>query len=64
MTHSLEKDQPYFTTEPGPSAAPAGTLPAGSKVLVTVPGVPYSQVVTDKGINAYTATDGLKPLGK
>jgi hypothetical protein len=64
MTHVLEKDQPYFTTEPGPSATPAGTLAMGSKVLVMAPGAPYSQVVTDKGLSAYTATDGLKPLGK
>jgi len=65
MTHSLEKDQPYFTTEPTSAAAtPAGTLPTGSKVLVIIPGAPYSQVVTDKGISAYTATDGLKPLGR
>jgi hypothetical protein len=64
MTHVLEKDQPYFTTAPTASATPAGTLPTGSKVLVMSPGAPYSQVVTDKGISAYTATDGLKPLGK
>jgi hypothetical protein len=64
MTHSVEKDQPYFTTEPTASATPAGTLMAGAKVLVIIPGAPYSQVLTEKGINAYTATDGLKPLGK
>jgi len=64
MTHVLEKDEPYYTTEPTASATPAGTLATGSKVLVIVPGAPYSQVVTDKGISAYTVTDGLKPLGK
>ena len=64
MTHVLEKEQPYFTSEPGPSATPAGMLAMGSKVLVIIPGAPYSQVMTDKGISAYTATDGLKPLGK
>jgi len=64
MTHVLEKDEPYFTSEPGPSATPAGTLKAGSKVLVIIPGAPYSQVMTDTGVSAYTVTDGLKPLGK
>ena len=64
MTHVLEKEQPYFTSEPGPSATPAGMLAMGSKVLVIIPGAQYSQVMTDKGISAYTATDGLKPLGK
>ena len=64
MTHVLEKDEPYYTTEPAASTTPTGTLAAGSKVLVIVPGAPYSQVVTDKGISAYTVTDGLKPIGK
>jgi len=39
-------------------------LKEGAKVLVIVPGAQYSQVVTDKGISAYTPTDGLKPIGK
>jgi hypothetical protein len=64
MTHSITADQPYFTSAPGAGVAPAGTLKAGSKVLVMVPDVPYSQVVTDMGIHAWTATEGLKPLGK
>jgi len=64
MTHSITKDQPYFTAMPGPGVAPAGTLKAGSKVLVIVPQVPYSQAITDTGISVYTATDGLQPLGK
>ena len=64
MTHVLAKDEPYFTDSPGPSATPAGTLAAGSKVLVMVPGAEYTQVVTDKGVSAYTPTDGLKPIGK
>jgi hypothetical protein len=64
MTHSISKDQPYFTAMPGPGVAPAGTLKAGSKVLVIIPGADYSQVVTDVGISAYTPTAGLTPLGK
>jgi hypothetical protein len=64
MTHSITKDQPYFTAMPGAGVAPAGMLKAGSKVLVIVPDASFSQVVTDMGISAYTSTDGLKPLGK
>ena len=65
LTHALTKDEPYFTSEPTtPSAAPAGTLKAGSKVLVVIPGAMYSQVITDTGMSAYTLTDGLQPLGK
>jgi hypothetical protein len=33
-------------------------------VLVLIPGATYSQVVSDTGVQAYTETDGLKPLGK
>jgi hypothetical protein len=64
LTHVLTKDEPYFTDAPTPGAAPAGTLREGSKVLVLIPGADYTQVTTDKGVSAYTATDGLKPLGK
>lgn len=64
MTHVLAKDEPYFTSEPTAASLPAGTLKQGSKVLLLVPGAEYSKVLTDKGVNAYTATDGLQPLGK
>ena len=64
MTHELTKDQPYFTDMPTASSTPAGTLKAGAKVLLLIPGADYSQVETDMGITYYTPTDGLKPLGK
>lgn len=64
MTHVLMKDEPYFTSDPGASATPAGTLKQGAKVLVLIPGTQYSKVITDTGIDAYTVTDGLQPLGK
>ena len=64
MTHVLAKDEPYFTSEPGAAATPSGTLKQGAKVLVLIPGTEYSKVVTDTGIDAYTVTDGLQPLGK
>jgi hypothetical protein len=64
LTHELTKDQPLFASEPAAGAKPDGMAKAGSKVLVLIPGADYSQVVTDTGISAYTATDGLKPVGK
>jgi hypothetical protein len=64
LTHSITKDQPYYSSMPAAGATPAGTLKAGSKVLVLIPGADYSQVITDMGVTAYTSTDGLKPLGK
>jgi len=64
LTHVLTKDEPFFLSEPGATDTPVGTLKSGSKVLVLIPGAQYSQVITDKGISAYTLTDGLKPLGK
>jgi len=64
MTHTLAKAQPYFTSEPTASTPAAGELKEGAKVLVIIPGATYSQVVTEKGISAYTPTDGLKPIGK
>ena len=64
MTHVLTKDEPYFGSDPGASSTPAGSLKEGTKVLVLVPGAQYSQVITDTGLNVYTVTDGLKPIGK
>lgn len=64
MTHTLTKDQPYFTSMPAAGAAPAGIFKAGSKVLVLFPGADYSQVETDMGVTYYTPTDGLQPIGK
>jgi hypothetical protein len=64
LTHVLAVDQPFYLSEPGAAPKPAGTLMAGSKVLVLIPGAMYSQVLTDKGISAFTLTAGLNPLGK
>ena len=63
LTHVLTKDEPFFASEPAAGAPPAGTLKAGSKVLMVIPGAMYSQVITDTGMSAYTLTDGLKPWG-
>jgi hypothetical protein len=65
LTHVLTQDEPYFASEPAAPGAPSsGTLKAGVKVLLVIPGAQYSQVISDTGISAFTLTDGLKPLGK
>lgn len=64
LTHVLTKDEPYYASEPTPGMPMSGTLKAGSKVLLLIPGTTYSQVISDTGISAYMETDGLKPLGK
>ena len=64
LTHMLTKDEPFYLNEPGANPQPVGTLKAGTKVLVLIPGATFSQVITDKGISAYVPTDGLSPVGK
>ena len=64
LTHVLSKDEPFFLNEPTADSKPVGMLKAGDKVLVVIPGATYSQVITSKGVSAYTVTDGLMPLGK
>jgi len=59
MTHVLTKDQPFFTSMPmaaGPK--PAGTIKAGTKVLLLIPGS-YAQVETTAGKQIYTAIEGI-----
>jgi len=64
LTHVLTKDEPYYFNEPGASPISIGTLTTGTKVLVLIPGAPYTQVMTDTGVTCYVPTAGLKPLGK
>lgn len=63
-THVLTQDEPYYDGSPGASTTPSGTLKSGSKVLLMVPGSPYSEVETQTGKTVYTVTAGLKPVGK
>lgn len=62
MTHVLTAPEPYYVDAPNASSVPAGTLPAGTKVLMVVPGTPYCKVISDQGKSCYTLTSGLKPL--
>ena len=51
MTHTLSADSPYFTSMPKKDTPPAGTFKAGTKVLVMIPGAPYSKVTAQNGGN-------------
>ena len=64
MTHVIAKDEPYYASMPSAGDKPAGTLKAGTKALLVVPGAMYSKVTTDAGTTVYTMTDGLEPIAK
>ena len=57
-THVLSKDQPYFKSMPGEGAKPSGTLKAGTKMLLLIPGS-MAQVQTTSGQTVYTPIDGI-----
>lgn len=63
MTHKVAVEQPYFTKMPMAGAKPAGTLKAGTKVMMVIPGA-NSQVETADGMLVYTPRDGLELLVK
>lgn len=65
MTHVLTKPQPFYAAVPTAAAAtPTGTLPAGTKVLLVIPGSDYCQVETPTGATVYTMTDGVESITK
>ena len=57
-THVISKDQPYFKSFPVEGAKPSGTLKAGTKVLLLIPGS-MAQVQTTEGKTVYTPIDGV-----
>lgn len=63
-THTLTMDAPYFASMPMGTAAPAGTMKSGTKVLVMTPGLKYSKVMSEGGVTAYTPTAALRATGK
>ena len=63
-THVLTEDAPYYKSSPAQGSPADGTFKAGSKVLLLVPGEPYSQVKSQDGTTAYTTTAQLQALGK
>lgn len=62
MTHVMTKDEPYYESMPAADTKSPGTLKSGTKVLLMVPGAPYSQVLTEDGATVYTMTDGIDPI--
>ena len=62
LTHMMTKDEPYFDSQPGTDAKSLGTLSKGTKLLLLVPGMPYSKVLTEDGATVYVMTDGIDPI--
>lgn len=63
MTHEVMSEQPYFMSMPAaPTAKGDGMMPAGSKVLVMVPGSTYSKVMMSNGKVGYMMTKYLEPV--
>jgi hypothetical protein len=62
LTHVMTKDEPYFESQPAADAKSLGTLSKGTKLLLLVPGVPYSKVLTEDGATVYVMTDGVDPI--
>jgi hypothetical protein len=62
MTHQLVKDEPSFDAQPLADSKPAGTLKSGTKVLLLIPGSPYTKVLTEDGATTFVLTDGIEPI--
>ena len=63
-THVISVATEYYTTGPQQGRPPDGTLPEGTKVTILEAAGSYSRIRTADGIEAYVATDALKPLDK
>lgn len=62
LTHMMTKDEPFYDSQPAADAKSLGTLSKGTKLLLLVPGMPYSKVLTEDGATLYVMTDGLDPI--
>jgi len=62
LTHMMTKDEPYFDSQPGTDAKSLGSLSKGTKLLLLVPGMPYSKVLTEDGATVYVMTEGIDPI--
>jgi hypothetical protein len=60
FTHELAAEQPFYYS--ARDTAPAGSLPAGSRVRLASAGRTRCRVVDSRGLSVYTACDGLTPL--
>jgi len=64
-THVISEEQPYYLKRPGKTSEPAGNVPAGSQVFLLSKGRGEMALVQDtKGRRIYTASAGLRPIGR
>lgn len=61
-THVVQRDAEYYLTGPQQARPPDGTLPAGSRVTLLRDAGSYCLVRSAEGVEAYVATDVLKPI--
>ena len=61
-THVVQRDAEYYLTGPQQARPPDGTLPAGSRVTLLRDAGSYCLVRSAEGVEAYVATDALKPI--
>ena len=61
FTHVLVRDEPY-RYNPDPEAAPDGTLPSGTRVVLVATTGDDANVVDERGLSVHVRPDSLRPL--
>lgn len=64
FTHVVAHETAYYLSGPQQARPPDGRLTVGTRVTVLQQAGSYCLIRTENGIEAYAATDALKPLGK
>jgi hypothetical protein len=62
FTHIIANDAQYYLGGPQQARPPDGTLKAGVKVELVEDAGSYCRVRSEDGVEAYVATDSLKPV--
>ena len=63
FTHELTVEQPYHYAGSDRASPPAGTLPAGTKVVLLDDDGEVCRVVDGRGLHVATSCAGLRALG-
>jgi hypothetical protein len=63
FTHEVTTEQPYYYSPPKHASVPDGSFSAGTKVVkLTDDDGPLCRVVDGRGLQAVTASVGLRPI--
>jgi len=63
FTHEVIAASEYYTTGPQQGRPPDGTFAGGTKVVLISDAGSYSLVRSERGIQAYVATDAIRKIG-